>query len=155
VENTAFAKRKLNITNKEVIMRITIISIAAILLCLMCTISFAAQPLLWPVEQEVFDKVNAERARYGLVALEIDKDLLDTAREHCWHMTIQQSMHHGSYRVAENIAMGQSNSDHVMRSWLNSSGHRANILNPNHRKIGIAAYINTSSRRIFWCQQFR
>jgi uncharacterized protein YkwD len=37
---------------------------------------------------------------------------------------------------------------------MNSSGHRANILNPGHGRIGVAAY-RTVAGTIFWCQQFR
>jgi uncharacterized protein YkwD len=56
--------------------------------------------------------------------------------------------------VAENIAMGQPHSSDVVRSWMNSSGHRANILNGGHLRIGVAAY-RTDNGTIFWCQQFR
>ncbi len=42
----------------------------------------------------------------------------------------------------------------VVVAWMNSSGHRANILNPRNRRIGIAAY-RTPGGTIYWCQQFR
>ena len=69
-------------------------------------------------------------------------------------MTRNHAMVHTSRPVAENIAMGQPHSSDVVQSWMNSSGHRANILNPGHRRIGVAAY-RTASGVIFWCQQFR
>jgi uncharacterized protein YkwD len=62
-------------------------------------------------------------------------------------------MVHTSAAVAENIAMGQRNSAEVLNAWMNSSGHRANILNPGHTRIGVAAY-TTPGGTIYWCQQF-
>ena len=106
------------------------------------------------IEANIVSYTNQERARYGLPALEVDKELMDTAREHAAWMTRNHAMVHTSQPVAENIAMGQPHSSDVVQSWMNSSGHRANILNPNHRHIGVAAY-RTASGVIFWCQQFR
>jgi uncharacterized protein YkwD len=106
------------------------------------------------IEANIVSYTNDERARYGLPALEVDKELMDTAREHAAWMTENQSMVHTSRPVAENIAMGQPHSSDVVQSWMNSPGHRANILNPGHRRIGVAAY-RTASGVIFWCQQFR
>jgi uncharacterized protein YkwD len=106
------------------------------------------------VEANIVSYTNDERARYGLPPLEVDKELMATAREHAAWMTNNQAMVHTSRPVAENIAMGQPHSSDVVRSWMNSSGHRANILNSGHRRIGVAAY-RTASGVIFWCQQFR
>jgi len=50
-------------------------------------------------------------------------------------------------------SMGQSSPQEVLRTWMNSSGHRANILNGGHRRIGVAAYC-TPEGTIYWCQQF-
>jgi uncharacterized protein YkwD len=88
-----------------------------------------------------------------LPALEVDKELMETAREHAAWMTANESMVHTNRPVAENIAMGQPHSSDVVQCWMNSPGHRANILNPNHRRIGVAAY-RTAGGVIFWCQQF-
>ena len=107
----------------------------------------------FPVELEVVAKTNAERARYGLPALQLDPNLTKTARQHTWWMTRNRSMQHGNYPVAENIAMGQRSSGEVVRCWMNSSGHRANILNRGHRRIGVAAY-TTPGGATYWCQQF-
>jgi uncharacterized protein YkwD len=67
-------------------------------------------------------------------------------------MANNQQMIHSSGH-AENIAMGQSDSDAVMAAWLNSSGHRANILNPQYTKIGVSGYLSPNGNP-FWCQQF-
>ena len=49
--------------------------------------------------------------------------------------------------------MGQNSSAEVINAWMNSSGHRANILNPSYTRIGVAAYV-TPGGTIYWCQQF-
>jgi uncharacterized protein YkwD len=108
---------------------------------------------LLTIEANVVSYTNNERARYGLPALEVDKRLMKTAREHCSWMTWNRIFQHTRRPVAENIAMGQPSSQDVVRSWMNSSGHRANILNPNHRHIGVAAY-RTEGGTIYWVQQF-
>jgi uncharacterized protein YkwD len=104
------------------------------------------------VEQSIVDNTNAQRARYGLPALAIDKNLMITARQHGSWMAAYRQLTHSRYGVAENIAMGQSSPQEVLRTWMNSSGHRANILG-GYRRIGVAAY-RTPEGTIYWCQQF-
>ncbi|MEI8372951.1 MAG: CAP domain-containing protein [Planctomycetota bacterium] len=108
---------------------------------------------LLAIEQSVVDATNAERARYGRPAFSVDANLMATARQHCTWMTTNRQLVHARIGVAENIAMGQSSSQEVVRTWMNSSGHRANILNGGHRRIGVAAY-QTPEGTIYWCQQF-
>jgi len=79
---------------------------------------------------------------------------MKSARDHCAWMTNNQAFRHTSQPVAENIAMGQQSPEDVLGSWMRSSGHRANILNGSHRRIGVAAY-RTGHGVIYWCQQFR
>lgn len=109
---------------------------------------------LHPIEVSVISYTNEARKKYKLPPLEVDKDLMQTARKHCGWMTRNRIFQHGRYGVAENIAMGQRDGQAVMRAWMNSYGHRANILNPRHRRIGVSAY-RSKSGRIYWCQQFR
>ena len=108
---------------------------------------------LIPIEQHVVDYTNAERARYGRQPLQVDPQLMKSARGHAAWMTNRRRMVHTSRPVAENIAMGQPDSRSVVAAWMNSSGHRANILNSGHRRIGVAAY-RTPGGTIYWCQQF-
>ncbi len=108
---------------------------------------------LHTVEQQVVDQTNAQRARHGLPALVVEPALVHTARSHTTWMTSRRSLQHTSRPVAENIAMGQRNAPEVLNSWMNSSGHRANILNRNHRRIGVAAY-TAADGNVYWCQQF-
>jgi uncharacterized protein YkwD len=108
---------------------------------------------LYPIEQQVVDQTNAERARYGLPPLVADPQLIQSARAHGTWMARSRRMQHTSRPVAENIAMGQNSAFEAVRSWMNSSGHRANILNRGHRRIGVSAY-TSSNGMIYWTQQF-
>jgi uncharacterized protein YkwD len=108
---------------------------------------------LYPIEQQVIDQTNAERARYGLPPLMADPKLIQSARAHGTWMARARRMQHTSRPVAENIAMGQNSAYEAVRSWMNSSGHRANILNGGHRRIGVSAY-TSSNGMIYWTQQF-
>ena len=59
-----------------------------------------------------------------------------------------------TYRGAgENIAWGQKTPEAVMNAWMNSEGHRANILNPNFKKLGVG-YRTDSQRTPYWTQLF-
>jgi uncharacterized protein YkwD len=109
---------------------------------------------LHPIEASVISLTNVQREKYGLKPLKVDKSLMQTARKHCGWMTRNRIFQHGRWGVAENIAMGQHNSQEVLRAWMNSSGHRANILNPWHNRIGVSAY-RAKDGTIYWCQQFR
>lgn len=55
--------------------------------------------------------------------------------------------------VGENIAMGFKSADAVVTAWMNSPGHRRNILDPDYRFIGVAAAIDDDDDT-FWCQLF-
>ena len=54
--------------------------------------------------------------------------------------------------IGENIAYGQNSPEDVMNSWMNSSGHRANILNAEFEEIGVGCYVKGS--RKYWVQLF-
>jgi uncharacterized protein YkwD len=109
--------------------------------------------LLNPVEERIVQKTNAERRRRGLAPLLIDGHLVRSARRHTAWMTRSRTLRHTNSAVGENIAMGQQSSQEAVRSWMSSSGHRANILSSGYRKIGVAAY-TASDGTVYWCQQF-
>lgn len=115
--------------------------------------SSAEEVKLIAIERELADRTNAERVRYGLPPLLVDRRLMESARAHCAWMTHYYTLQHTRLPLAENIAMGQQTSDEAVRCWMSSPGHRANILNPRHRRLGVAAY-RTPQGTIFWCQQF-
>lgn len=109
---------------------------------------------LGPVEKNIIERTNAERARHGLRRLIPDLGLLSSARRHASWMTRSRRLQHTSAPVGENIALGQNNSQEAVRSWMNSSGHRANMLNAGYTRVGAAAY-TANDGRIYWCIQFQ
>jgi len=111
-------------------------------------------PELSSFESEVIAHTNAQRARYGLRPLAICPNLMGSARRHCQWMASANSMTHTSAAVAENIAAGQNSPADAINSWMNSSGHRANILGGGYSTIGVAAFTSPSGQT-YWCQQFR
>ncbi|MEM1503094.1 CAP domain-containing protein [Domibacillus sp. 8LH] len=105
-------------------------------------------------EQEVAKLVNQERAKVGLKALTLDTELSKVARAKSQDMKDKgyfshQSPTYGSpfdmmkqfgitYKTAgENIAKGQKTPAEVMEAWMNSDGHRKNILNSEFTHIGV------------------
>jgi hypothetical protein len=123
-------------------------------------------------ESEVVDLVNVERAAEGLAPLSYDARLAAAARGHSEDMGLQNYFSHTSLdgrtvsdritdagydwnTYGENIAAGQPTPEDVIDSWMASSGHRANILNPNFCDIGVGyAYVAASTYRHYWTQDF-
>lgn len=118
-------------------------------------------------EEEVIRLVNIERANNGLKPLTEDWELSRVARYKSQDMRDNNYFSHTSpvygspfdmiksfgitYRSAgENIARGQKTPEAVVRAWMNSSGHRANILNASYNKIGVG-YVADGK---FWTQMF-
>ena len=108
---------------------------------------------LHPLERQIVEQTNAMRSQLGLAPLAVDTNLVATARTHTAWMTNSQSLVHSTLAVSENIAMGQQSAVEVVQAWMDSPGHRANILNPEHHRIGVAAY-STPDGTVYWCQQF-
>lgn len=110
---------------------------------------------------QVLELVNAERAKQGEKALTMDSSLLDTAMLRGFETILYNSHTRpagdncftaNNLMMGENIAWGQTSPSGVMNSWMNSSGHRANILNSNYTTIGIGAVeINGEN---YWVQCF-
>ncbi|MCE9606342.1 MAG: CAP domain-containing protein [Planctomycetia bacterium] len=119
-------------------------------------------PAATPVEKDVFEltstestvleMTNNERVRRGMKPLVIDPSLVESARQHANWMAASHRMQHTTKPVGENIAMGQRTCTEVLNVWMNSSGHRANILGGWNR-VGAAAYTSPSGR-VYWCLQF-
>lgn len=108
---------------------------------------------LTATEAAVLEQTNAQRVQRGLPPLVIDPSLVESARQHANWMASTRVMRHTSKPVGENIAMGQNTVQSVVRTWMNSSGHRANILSRGWTRVGAAAY-TTPEGRIYWCLQF-
>lgn len=118
-------------------------------------------------EQKVVDLTNQQRAKNGLPALKIDLTLSKVAHEKSRDMSANGYFSHTSptygspfdmmkqygitYRYAgENIAMGQRTPEEVVTAWMNSEGHRKNILSPNFTHIGVG-YVSQGN---YWTQEF-
>ncbi|RUS45379.1 serine protease [Cohnella sp. AR92] len=114
---------------------------------------------------QVITLVNKERAAAGLSALKSDSKLTQVALAKAKDMYNNNYFDHNSptygspfdmmkqfgvsYSYAgENIAKGQQNPQAVMTAWMNSSGHKANILGGNYSSIGVAYYNGV------WVQEF-
>jgi len=129
-------------------------------------------PLLDPqvlsIEEQVVKLCNAERAKHGLKPLTLNWQVSRVARIKSEDMRDRgyfdhQSPTYGSpfdmlkkfniaYATAgENIAKGQKTAQAVVTAWMNSEGHRKNILNPNFTEIGVG-YVAGSSA--YWTQLF-
>ena len=110
---------------------------------------------------EVVALVNAERASYGLSALRVDSELTRAACVRAQEIVRQFSHTRpdgtswstvSSSAHGENIAMGYHTASAVMTSWMNSQGHRENILRTGFGSIGVCAY--TYGGTTYWVQLF-
>ena len=114
------------------------------------------------------DLVNRERAKAGLSPVTADTSIQAAAQVRA--REIEKSFSHtrpdgSSFNTAltqqgvtyrgsgENIAWGQKTPEQVMNGWMNSEGHRANILNKNFTKIGVGYHQNASGTN-YWTQLF-
>ncbi len=120
-------------------------------------------------EQSVADLVDAERAKAGCGPLRYDTRLADAARKHSADMANRGYFDHNTpegvtpwdrvkaegYQQpsAENIAAGQRTPQEVVTAWMNSSGHRANILNCSSHAVGVG-FFQGGSYGYYWTQDF-
>ena len=114
----------------------------------------AKKPALFPVEKQIIERTNNERVRHGLPPLAVDRQLVQSARKHAFWMASYRTLQHAHTASAEIIAQGQTSAGHAVSCWMNSSGHRANILGRRYRRIGVAAFVARDGQT-YWCQQFQ
>ncbi|MDP5315788.1 sigma-70 family RNA polymerase sigma factor [Streptomyces poriferorum] len=129
----------------------------------------ATPPVSVSTTAQVVSLVNKERAAAGCGGLTEDSQLTDAAQRHSDDMAARDFFEHtnpdgadpgqrvtdAGYRwstYGENIARGQQTPESVMESWMNSPGHRANILNCSFKNIGIG--IHKGSGGPWWTQDF-
>lgn len=122
------------------------------------------------VENQVITLTNQERAKNGLKPLTANWELSRVARYKAMDMRDKNYFSHTSptygspftmmknfgiaYRAAgENIAAGQTTPQEVVNAWMNSPGHRANILSTTYTQIGVG-YASGGSERYYWVQMF-
>ncbi|MFI5775695.1 CAP domain-containing protein [Nocardia sp. NPDC051570] len=136
------------------------------------TLAGAASAVAAPQSDSSADEVirltNAERAKAGCSPLKAESHLTKAAQAHTEDMASHGFMDHNSskgdpgdrisaagYRAqtwAENIAQGYSSAADVVDGWMNSSGHRANILNCGLRDIGVG--VAKGKGGTYWTQDF-
>ena len=123
------------------------------------------------MEKQVASLTNSKRKAAGLGSLTLDSQLSKLARMKAEDMAKKGYFSHTSptygsafdmmkkygvsYRTAgENIAKGQKTPEAVMNGWMNSSGHRANILSSTYTHIGVG-YAKDSKGNTYWVQIFK
>jgi uncharacterized protein YkwD len=127
---------------------------------------------------QVLQLTNAERAKAGLNPLQFNAQLNNAAQSHSQDMALGDYFSHtgsngslvsdralgAGYKysyVGENIAAGQVTPQEVVEAWMNSPGHKANIMNPYFQEIGIGYYYldmysDTGNNNFnhYWTQNF-
>jgi uncharacterized protein YkwD len=130
-------------------------------------------------EAQVAQLVNQERAKNNLPPLKLVSPLTASARHHAMDMAVDNYFDHNSmdpvggkltvvcgtfdrvslwYKgwsgAAENIAAGFNSPQQVMEAWMNSEGHRVNILNPGYTEFGVGYYSGAGQFPAYWVQDF-
>lgn len=122
------------------------------------------------LENQVITLVNQERAKRGLTQLTANWQLSRVARYKSQDMVNKNYFSHTSptygspfkmmedfgirfSAAGENIAYGQPTPQAVMNAWMNSAGHRANILSASYNQIGVGV-AKKSNGTLYWTQEF-
>jgi uncharacterized YkwD family protein/spore coat assembly protein SafA len=125
---------------------------------------------LTSLEAEVIRLINIERTNRGLMALQTNWELSRVARYKSQDMidknyfshqsptygspfTMMQSFGLRFSAAAENIAYGQRTAQEVVNAWMNSAGHRANILSSAYTQTGVGA-AKAANGTLYWTQMF-
>ncbi len=121
-------------------------------------------------EQQVFELVNKERVARGLATFKYNTNLAYCARVKSQDMIDKKYFAHNSptygspfdmmekfglrfSAAGENIAYGQKTAAEVMNAWMNSPGHKANILSQAYTTIGVGV-AKAANGTLYWTQQF-
>ena len=107
---------------------------------------------LSPYEREVIRLTNLQRTSRGLRPLDVVPALMSDARAWSGVQASRGRMFHSKMGHGENVAYGQRTPQEVMTAWMNSPGHRRNILNSRYTQIGVGSVDN--GRSIYWTQVF-
>ncbi len=119
--------------------------------------------------EQVLALVNEERATAGIEPVAWNEPAAAAAYDHAVDMDVRDFFDHdnpdgespgtrlaqagvGGRGWGENIARGQHDPISVMYAWMNSPGHRANILNPSYRFLGVG--VHTGVDGPWWVQDF-
>ncbi|HZG57059.1 CAP-associated domain-containing protein [Paenibacillus sp.] len=130
----------------------------------------ASDALRAAFERQSLDLANASRARFGLPPLQWNETIAGTAREHSRDMAERGFFDHDNpdglgpfdrmkadglslRAAAENIAAGQTNAIYAHASWMNSLGHRVNILNADVQRLGVGVFFG-GDLHLYYTQNF-
>ncbi|MCK5871705.1 MAG: CAP domain-containing protein [Methylococcales bacterium] len=123
-------------------------------------------------DNELLRLVNIEREKVGLSALSLSAKLGDAAQRHAQDMATNNYFSHTGLNgstvsdrtkatgyesgfVGENIAAGRATPSETMQQWMNSQGHRENILKAGYKAIGFGYTSDQNSEyRHYWVQVF-
>lgn len=112
-----------------------------------------------PNMNELISLHNKARQSHDLIK---DDDLMKYASDWAMYMANNTRLKHSSMsnimklgfsRVGENIAYGQKDESSVMKTWLNSPGHRSNIMSSSYNRIG-CGFAYSINETIYWCVCF-
>lgn len=154
-------------------------TVQGLLICLALVTALASPADAYPLEESVnvhdvkarvVELVNAERAEHELPAVRISQELSVAAQAHAEDMAERGYFSHttpegkrAKTRAAEqdyeayggeNIAHGQPTPEAVVAAWMNSPGHRRNILNPEHTEIGPGYHPGEEGTKAMWVTKF-
>jgi uncharacterized protein YkwD len=122
-------------------------------------------------QQQILQLVNAERKKVNAPPLTLNSKLNQAAQNHTNDMVAKRYFSHTSpsgstmvsrvkavgysYRtIGENIAAGKASANDTMIQWMNSAGHRKNILNPSFKELGVGYAPSKDQYRHYWTQVF-
>lgn len=113
--------------------------------------------------QEVFNLTNQERANNGLPAYSWDSNMASYSDRRAKEIVTDYSHNSagGNWSVGENIAEGETSASEVVNDWMNSAGHKANILSDVSTKTSVSCYVENftyadgSTQYLYhWVQNF-
>jgi uncharacterized protein YkwD len=126
--------------------------------------------------QQILDLTNSERTKGGLQPLRLNAKLNESAQAHSQDMAIADYFSHtgangsnagdraasAGYHyssLGENIAAGYITPEEVVQGWMNSPGHRANIMNGSYQELGVGYYYladdtGNVNYNYYWTQEF-
>jgi uncharacterized protein YkwD len=149
----------------------TLAAVFAAVLCIGMTSAQTGRPKdgLSDVERKLLELVNAERKKADLSPLKSATLLVNAARSHSENMAKQDTLAHEldgkgpeerladlGYKaaaIAENCAVAARTPEEVTRLWMNSEGHKANMLGENYTQAGIGT-AKTAEGKMYWTMVF-
>ena len=149
----------------------TAVALSTALLVLSAAPASAQSQVDITIERTV-ELTNVERQRNGLAPLTLSVELRQAAQAYSVILAtsgcfahdcgpvpdmaerLEQAGYTGWTAIAENIAAGYTTPESVIRGWMNSPGHRANLLSPHYTEIGIGIATGGGRFGIFWTQNF-